>query len=272
MALGGGAARGWAHIGALQVLREHGVGVGAIAGTSIGALAALCLATERLDVLETIALGTTHRRVLAYLDPNLGRGGWLGGRRIARELSEHFADLQLEDVPIPIALVAADLHTAEEVRLMSGPAISAVQASIGLPGIFKPIARDGRLLIDGGMVANVPIGAARALAPARPLVAIDLMSDYAGYIRASREAGEGSAFGTLRSAFLMMVTNQTRQAVALDPPEVLITIPIGHISTGAFTRAIELIQLGRDAVTAALPAIQAALERSRRAVAASPIA
>src|SRR4051812_13930089 len=229
LALGGGAARGWAHIGALHVLREAGIRVEAVAGTSIGALAALCLATGRLVILEEIALGTTYRSVFAYLDPNLGRGAWLGGRRIARELAAHFADLQLEDVPVPIALIAADLQTAEEVRLTSGPAISAVQASIGLPGIFKPIARDGRLLIDGGMVANVPIAAARALAPDRPVVAIDLMGDYAGYIRASTRDGERSALGTLRSAFLMMVTQQTRQAVALNRPDVLISIPAGHI-------------------------------------------
>jgi NTE family protein len=142
--------------------------------------------------------------------------------------------------------------------LSSGPAISAVQASIGLPGLFKPIARDGRLLIDGGMVANVPIGAARALAPASPVVAIDLMGDYAGYIRASTREGQRSALGTLRSAFLMMMTQQTRLAVALDPPDVMIAIAAGHIGTGSFTRAAELIQLGRDAATAALPAIREA--------------
>jgi NTE family protein len=204
-------------------------------------------------------LGATHRRVLAYLDPQLGRGAWLGGRRIARELTTHFAGLQLEQLPIPVALIAADLQTAEEVRLTTGPAISAVQASIGLPGIFRPIARDGRLLIDGGMVANVPIGAARALAPASPVVAIDLMGDYAGYIRASTHDGQRSALSTLRSAFLMMVTQQTRQAVALDPPEVMISIPAGHISTGAFTRAPELIELGTEAALAALPAIRAAI-------------
>ncbi|WP_162875475.1 patatin-like phospholipase family protein [Sphingomonas crusticola] len=260
LALGGGAARGWAHIGALDVLQEEGIKVDAVAGTSIGALAALCFVTGRLDILETIALGATHRRVLAYLDPHLGRGAWLGGRRIARELTTHFAGLQLEDLPIPIALIAADLETAEEVRLTSGAAISAVQASIGLPGIFRPIARDGRLLIDGGMVANVPIAAARALAAHSPVVAIDLMGDYAGYIRASTHDGQRSALGTLRSAFLMMVTQQTRLAVALDPPEVMIAIPAGHISTGAFTRAAELIRLGREAATAALPAIRACLD------------
>ena len=258
LALGGGAARGWAHIGALRALREKGIPIDAMAGTSIGALTALCFAADRLDVLEAIALGATHRRVLTYLDPYLGRGAWLGGRRIARELEQHIGAMQLEDLSVPTALIAADLKTGEEVRLTSGPAITAVQASIGLPGIFRPILRDGRLLIDGGMVANLPIGAARAIAPGRPVVAIDLMGDYAGYIRSSSPDGQPSALGTVRSAFLMMTAQQTRQAIALDPPDVLITIPAGHISTGAFTRAAELIQLGREAVIASLPAIERA--------------
>jgi len=264
LALGGGAARGWAHIGALRVLQEQGIAIDAVAGTSIGALAAICLAADRLDVLEEIAMGATHTRVLAYLDPQLGRGAWLGGRRIARELNLHFGGLRLEDLPIPTALIAADLETAEEVRLTTGPVISAVQASIGLPGVFRPTQRDGRLLIDGGLVANVPVGAARALAPGRPVIAIDLMGDYAGYVRASTHDGRRSALSTLRSAFLMMVTQQTRQALALDPPDVLITIPAGHISTGAFTRAAELMQLGRQAMTQALPAIKEALRTGSR--------
>ena len=263
LALGGGAARGWAHIGALQALQEEGIRVEAVAGTSIGALAALSFAADRLDILESIALGATHRHVLAYLDPHLGRGAWLGGRRIARELEQHIGPIQLEDLPIPVSLVAADLKTGEEVRLTSGSAVTAVQASIGLPGIFRPIERDGRLLIDGGMVSNLPVGAARVLASGRPVVAIDLMGDYAGYVRASAPDGHPSALGTVRSAFLMMTIQQTRQAVALDPPDVLVTIPAGHISTGAFTRAVELIRLGREAVTAALPAIRRAASMDR---------
>ena len=80
LALGGGAARGWAHIGALRALGEEGIRIDAVAGASIGALAALCFAAGRLDILEEIALGATHRRVLAYLDPHLGRGAGFGGR------------------------------------------------------------------------------------------------------------------------------------------------------------------------------------------------
>ena len=257
LALGGGSALGWAHIGVLRVLEEEGISVRAIAGTSIGALAAVAYASGRLNVLEQIARDTTRRRVLGYLDPALGRGAWLGGRRVARQLATHFAGIRLEALPIPIALVAADLDTGEEVRLTSGPADSAVSASIALPGLFRPVPRDGRVLIDGGMVANVPIAAARALVPRLPVVAVDLMGDYAGHARAAGPALRRSATGAVRSAFLMMMAQQTRQAARIDPPDVLVTMPVGHIGTGAFARAAELIQIGALRTRAAMPAIRA---------------
>lgn len=251
---------GWAHLGVLRVLAEEGIAVGAAAGTSIGALAAVCLAADRLDVLEEIALGATRRRVLGYLDPAFGRGALLGGRRIARELALHFGGRTFEELAIPAAAIAADLDTAEEVRLGSGPVVDAVAASMALPGLFRPVRRDGRTLIDGGMVANIPVGAARALAPGLPVVAVDLMGDFAGHV--SSFAGRPrSAFGTLRSGFLVMMVQLQRQALALDPPDILIAPPIGHVGTGAFTRAAELIALGRDSTRAALPEIRAVLAK-----------
>lgn len=258
LALGGGAALGWAHIGVLRVLREEGIDVGAVAGTSIGALAALCLATDRLDVLEGIARGANRRRVLSYLDPHLRRGALLGGRRVAGELALHFDGVRLDALPIPISIVAADLDTADEVRLTAGPAVPAVQASMALPGLFRPVRHEGRTLIDGGMLANVPVAAARAIAPGLPVVAVDLMSDYAGHVRATAPGGAArSSLATLRSAVLMMMVQQGRQAQAIDPPEILLSLPLGHLGIGSFTRAVELIALGRAAATAALPRIRA---------------
>ena len=263
LALGGGAALGWAHIGVLRTLAEAQVPIGAVAGTSIGALAAVCLAADRLDAMEAIARGATRTRILAYLDPHLARGALLGGRRIARELAEHLgAETSFADLALPCAAVAADLDTGEEVRLAAGPVIDAVQASIALPGLFRPVRRDGRLLIDGGMVANVPLGASRALAPALPLVAVDLMADYAGHVRTGNWAARGRpAFATLRSAFLMMMVRQTELAARLERPAVTIAPAVGHLSTGAFGRADELIGLGRAAAEAALPAIRSVMDQ-----------
>jgi len=260
LALGGGAALGWAHIGALRVLAEKKVPIGAVAGTSIGALAAVCLAHDRLDALEQLASTTTYSRVLGYLDPEFGRGAILGGRRIARELAVHFGDIRLENLSLPISIVTADLDEAVEVRLTSGSAIDAVRASMALPGIFRPVSIDGRMLIDGGVLANLPVAAARALVPGLPVVAIDLMSDYAGHVGAMRGRPR-SAIATVRSAFQIMALQQTRATIALDHPEIVISPRIGHLGSSAFTHAGELMQLGRDAALAALPQIKALAER-----------
>lgn len=262
LALGGGAALGWAHIGFLRVLQEAEIAVGAVAGTSIGAVAAICLAADRLDVLEGIARGATRRRVLGYLDPHLRRGAVLGGRRIARELEQHLGPLNFADLAIPAAAIAADLDRGSEVRLSKGRVVEAVLASIALPGIFRPVVRDGRPLIDGGMVANLPIAAARALAPDLPVVAVDLMGDFAGHV-AARGAAR-SSLSVVRSAFLMMMAQQTKGAVALEPPEVLVTMPLGHVSTGAFTSAERLIAIGREGAENALPHIRAAQKAGNR--------
>lgn len=259
LALGGGAALGWAHIGVLRLLAEEGIAVGAVAGTSIGALAGVCLAAGRLDALEAIARAATRRRMLAYLDPHLRRGALLGGRRIARELSQQLgSETRFGDFAIPCCTVAADLDTGEEVRLAEGGVIDAVRASIALPGLFRPVRRDGRVLIDGGMVANVPVAAARALAPALPVVAVDLMGDYAGHVAAGGWARrERTAFSAVRSAFLLMMARQTALALARDPPAVLVAPKVGHLSTGAFHQAEQLIAVGRAAAADALPAIRA---------------
>lgn len=260
LALGGGAALGWAHIGVLRVLEEEGIAVGAVAGTSMGALAAVSLAADRLDVLEAIARRTTRRGMLGYLDPHWRRGALLGGRRIARELVEHLGARTFEQLRIPVCVVAADLDTGEEVRLGAGPLIDAVQASIAIPTLFSPVRRDGRTLIDGGMVANLPVDAARRLSSRLPVVAIDVMGDFAGHRARARAGGGHGAFAVGRAAFLMMIARQTRLVVALDRPELLVTLPVGHLSTGSFHRAEELIAIGRAEMRAALPRLRQTID------------
>lgn len=260
LALGGGAALGFAHIGVLRVLAEVGIEVGAVAGTSIGAVAAAALASGRLDAFEAVARGAHLGRVLTYLDPLLGRGGWLGGRRIRRALIGQLGDRLIEDLPLAAAFVAADLLTGEEVRITRGPLVPAVQASIAIPAVFAPVRIGGRPLIDGGMVANLPVAAARALAPGLPVVAVDLMGDFVGHVGATMPGGTTARPGSFRvgrAAFLMLMAQQARQTIAIERPAAVIRPAIGHIGTGAFTKADALIALGREAALAALPGIHA---------------
>jgi NTE family protein len=257
LALGGGAALGWAHLGVLAVLREGGVPIAGVAGTSIGALAGVCLAADRLDVLEGIARGATRRRVLSYLDPHWGRGAWLGGRRIARELAEHLGERRLEALDLPCTCVAADLDTGEEVRLSAGPVPQAVQASMAIPGLFRPARWEGRTLIDGGWMAVLPLAAAAALCPGRPVVAVDLFGDHL-----PTPPRERRSLGVAGQAFTVILSNQTRLALRLHPPAVLIRPKLGQYGTGSFGQADRLIALGRQAAAEAIPAIRAVLSSS----------
>lgn len=261
LALGGGAGLGWAHIGVLRALRDSGIKVCAAAGTSIGALAATCLGAGRLDVLEQLARSANFRMVLRYLDPHWRRGAVLGGREIARQLDLHLGHIRFEDLIIPVAAVAADLLTGEAVIIDRGPVADAVRASMALPGIFHPVEIGDRLLVDGGVVMPVPVAAARQLAPGMPLLAINLLGDYHGRAGTLRrgwsERRAVSTLGVVRAATALMTASLTRQSLMLEPPELQLDLAVGHIDAGNFTRAAELIEIGRHAVAAALPQIRA---------------
>ena len=165
LALGGGAGLGWTHIGVIQALLARGVRIDAVSGTSIGALAAVCLAADRLPVLEQIARATNSRRVMRYIDIDVRKGSVLGGRPVIRELRHHFGHTQLEHLFLPCAIVAADLVTGEEVAITRGGVVEAVRASVAIPGIFPPLRRNGQVLVDGGVITPVPVRAARGIRP-----------------------------------------------------------------------------------------------------------
>jgi NTE family protein len=261
LALGGGAALGWAHIGVLRALEEGGIEVGAVAGTSIGALAAVCLAADRLGTLEEIARSANLRTMLRYLDPHMRRGAVLGGRAIARELQLHLGHLAFEDLAIPAAAVAADLATGEAVILDKGPVADAVRASMALPGIFHPVIHEARVLIDGGAVMPVPVSVARDLGGDMPVVAVNLQGDYANRANATglRNGRRFTTMGVVRSAAGLLFARLARQSLELTPPDLEIAPRVGHIEVHHFMRAHELIEIGRSATEDALPAIRALL-------------
>lgn len=263
LALGAGAGLGWAHIGVLRALAEANIHVAACSGTSIGSLAAVCMGAHRLDVLEGIARSANMRMVLRFLDPHWKRGAVLGGREIARHLELHLGHIRFQDLHVPVSAVAADLLTGEAVILDRGLVSNAVRASMALPGIFHPVDIDDRLLIDGGVAMPVPVSAARRLAPDYPLLAINLLGDYQGRARALRrtwaERRSVSTLGVVRAATALMTASLTRHSLSVDPPDLQLDLPVGHIDAGNFTRAAELIEIGRVSVTDAMPEIRALL-------------
>lgn len=186
LALGGGVARGWAHIGALRALIEAGIKPDIIAGTSIGAVVGAAYLAGKLDVLENWARALNKRRMMSYMDVRWGGSGFMRGERLARVLRHYMGDTNIEDLDRKFAAVACDLRTGYEVWLQRGPIVPAVRASYALPGAFEPIEIDGRHMIDGALVNPVPVSACRALG-AHMVIAVSLNGDAFGPIGSSHE-------------------------------------------------------------------------------------
>src|SRR5215813_14159916 len=179
LALSGGAARGFAHIGVLRTLIANGIKPDVITGTSIGAAIAGVYAAGCLDDFEAWARRLTRRRVFSYLDFSLAGSELIGGDRLFAQLNAVLADLRFEDLPVRMAAVATELRTNHEICITRGHLADALRASCALPGIFPPPRIGGRWLMDGALVNPLPISAARALG-ARLVIAINLNADNFG--------------------------------------------------------------------------------------------
>src|SRR5687767_8839146 len=156
LALGGGCARGWAHIGVLRALDEAGIEISMIAGTSIGALVGGCYLAGKLDQLEDFARSLTKRRIFGLLDINLGGSGLFGGMKLTARMQEHMNGLRFEDLEKPFVCIATEVRTGHEIWLTEGSLITAMRASYALPGVFEPVSANGRILVDGALVNPVP--------------------------------------------------------------------------------------------------------------------
>lgn len=283
IALGGGAARGWAHIGVLKTLIEAGIQPDIVAGTSIGAVAGACYVTGKLDTLEDFACGLTRRRMFGFLDFNFGGSGLITGQRLGSRLENHFQHFNIEQLDRKFVAVATELGTGHEVWLNKGSLVNALKASFALPGIFRPVQINGRWLIDGALVNPIPVSVCRAYG-ARFVIAINLNVDFFGkgtVIHDQEVSDDSSApaedprlpgsngraavhllhrqiFGRSNgapgiSAVMMDAINITQDRIARsrlagDPPDLTITPKIGSVGLFDFHRACEAIELGRQAV------------------------
>ncbi len=163
LALGGGAARGFAHIGILRTLIANGIVPDVVVGTSIGAVVGGAYAAGHLDTLEEWARSLQPRNILGYLDIRLNGSGLIGGDKLAAQLEAAIGQTLIEDLPIKFAAVATEVRTGHEIWLTHGRMVEAMRASYALPGIFSPVLVGDRWLVDGALVNPVPVSAARAL-------------------------------------------------------------------------------------------------------------
>jgi NTE family protein len=297
LALGGGAARGFAHIGIVRTLIAYGIVPDVVVGTSIGAVVGGTYAAGHLDTLERWARGLQPRSVFSYLDLKLNGSGLIGGDKLAAELDASIGQTLIEDLPLKFATVATEVRTGHETWLTHGRVVDAMRASYALPGIFAPVLIGGRWLVDGALVNPVPVSAARALG-AEIVIAANLSSDifthsttiYShGASAVAQEAaaepiapkrGIGRLFSAERAvkreffgsggrpgissvmvdAFNIMQDRITRARLAGDPPDLLITPRIGQIGWFDFHRADELIAHGARAAERAMASIQEVID------------
>jgi NTE family protein len=176
LALGGGAARGLAHIGIIRTLIAHGIIPNVVVGTSIGAVVGGAYATGHLDTLEEWARRLQPRKILGYLDIRLNGSGLIGGDKLAAQLEAAIGPTLIEDLPVKFATVATEVRTGHEIWLTHGRMVDAMRASYALPGIFSPVLVGDRWLVDGALVNPVPVSAARAFG-AEIVIAANLSSD-----------------------------------------------------------------------------------------------
>jgi NTE family protein len=252
VALGSGSARGWAHIGVLDALREAGIEPDIVCGASIGSLVGGAYVAGQLAKLRQWAEAATWRDIVGLMDIRLAGGGLISGELVLAFLHELGITRPIEDYSKPYAAVATDLATGREIWLRSGPIDQAVRASISIPGIFSPARLNGTLLADGGLSNPVPVSVCRALG-AEVTIAVNLNGDLLGR-RFRSELLPDTTAGPPRDPheFVSRLLNQLpagiREQAAVIAPRLL---PKGVSTPGYFDVLANSINIMQDYITRA---------------------
>ncbi|AJW28938.1 hypothetical protein Z042_26090 [Chania multitudinisentens RB-25] len=279
LALGAGAAKGWAHIGVVNALQKRGIEVDIVAGCSVGALVGAAFASHRLPAMEHWVRSFSYWDVIRLMDLSWQRGGLLRGERVFNAVGQLLKIDDFADCSLKFGAVTTNLSTGRELWLTKGDIHQAIRASCSMPGLLAPVWFDGYWLVDGALVNPVPISLTRAMG-ADIVIAVDLQHD-AHLMQQDlfsvhnthedvNNAVAGNWRGRLRerinkvilkkpnftptameimSTSIQMLENRVkRNRMASDPPDVLIQPYCPQISTLDFHRASEAIEAGRLAV------------------------
>jgi NTE family protein len=177
LALGSGAARGWAHIGVIQALEEMGINIDIVSGCSIGSYVGATYASGKLPELAEWVESLTDWQVYALMGVGFHKGGLMSGLKVFQALQDNFSYETFEELNKPFAAVATDLYSGREVNFLSGSVIEAVKASCAIPGLFPPLLFKNRWLVDGGVVNPIPVNMCRLLG-ADIVIAVNLSADF----------------------------------------------------------------------------------------------
>ncbi|WP_169045655.1 patatin-like phospholipase RssA [Aeromonas salmonicida] len=263
LALGSGAARGWAHIGIIRALERLGVKPDLVAGCSIGSFVGAAYAAGELDKLESWVRGFSRLQVVSLLDPALS-GGLFRGEKVFGIAANHLGDPVIESLPLPFACVATELDTGREIWLKEGPLRQCVRASCGMPGILTPTLVEDRWLVDGAVVNPVPISLARAMG-AEVVIAVNLNADmhqpwtdepdepvtgnrFSQWLNRGDGHNTPGMWSVMTGSINIMQERITRARMAGDPPEIQLCPRLGSFSIMDFHRASDAINEGEACV------------------------
>ena len=247
LALGGGAARGFAHVGVIQVLEEAGLRPSHVVGTSAGSLVAALYASGKTPVeLVRVAESMQEAEITDWMLPILNRGA-LRGEALAKYVNTQVGGKTLEQMQIPLGIVATDLGSGQAITFRRGNTGAAVRASSAVPAVFQPVRLGDREYVDGGLVSPVPVRQTREMG-ANLVIAVDISSDPEGN-------PYGDTFQILMQTFAIM--GKSINTLALKEADLVIRPALSGVKSADFSARLRAIEAGRVAMRAALPALKA---------------
>jgi NTE family protein len=249
LALGGGAARGFAHVGVIQVLEEAGIRPSLVAGTSAGSLVAAFYASGKTGKQLQHVAETMEEATIADWTLPLFNRGMLRGDALARYVNGQVGSRLIEDMPLPLGIVTTDLNSGQSMLFQRGDTGTAVRASSSVPGVFQPVRILGRDYVDGGLVSPVPVRAARQMG-AELVIAVDISSPPEGNLA-------GSTLDVMLQTFSIM--SKSINYFELKEADIVVKPALSGVSSSDFGARKRSIEAGRQAMLQLMPQLRAAM-------------
>jgi NTE family protein len=251
IALGGGGAKGYAHIGVLKTFNKLGIEFDVISGTSVGALVGAVYASGNLDKLEEIASKFSALDVPLLLSPTISKQGFFSGKKIEKILKEIIPESNIEQLPKSYSAVCVDLNKPQIVTLTKGNLVNAVRASISIPGIFTPIKSAKQLLVDGGVLEPVPVEAARNMG-ADIVIAVDLLSKSKNY----KDLQDATIINIIQKTSIATQQGLTKFRMLLHPADLVIEPDVSDLGILDFKKGKKAIKAGETETEKMIPQIK----------------
>ncbi len=264
LVLSSGSSRGMAHIGAIRALQEAGYQITSIAGTSMGAIVGGMYAAGKLDELEKWCLSLDRRHILQLIDFSPTNNSLVKGENITEEFGAMIPNVRIEDLPIPLTIVATDVQTGKEVLFEKGLLIDAIRASMSLPLFFRPSEIEEHLLVDGGLSNPLPLNRVKRTpndilvsvnvsAPEQPQIKrpkIQKEKEQETWLDQLLERGQNSPrmnhLSILTRTIDIMIQHNTQLSTQCFPPDIKIEIPMNYYGRFAFTQGKKIIAYGKE--------------------------